>query len=58
MRMENLRRGILNAVVFQDDITSGGKDLERHMKSLKANLQNLQTSDLELNGKSKLTLSI
>lgn len=47
--IENLLRGIPNVVIYQDDITVTGKDLQDHIKNLKAVLDKLKTSNLKLN---------
>lgn len=47
--MENLLRDIPYVVVYQDDITITGKNMQEHIRTLKRVLQKLQSSGLKLN---------
>lgn len=47
--MENLFRGIPYVVVYQDDITVTGKNMQEHISTLRLVLQKLQSSGLKLN---------
>lgn len=47
--MENLLRDIPYVVVYQDDITVTGRNMQEHLKTLKLVLQKLQSSGLKLN---------
>lgn len=47
--MENLLRGIPCVVVYQDDITVTGKDMQKHIRTLKLVLSKLKSAGFKFN---------
>lgn len=49
--MENLLREVPSVVVYQDDITVTGRDIQQHIRNLKLVLSKLKSAGLKLNSK-------